>query len=162
MTIIEAIKSGKRFKRSNNSYWIEVHPSGVSFVQDGDVCYMLDVPSVEATDWEVLVCDKHSVITDEWNNAVQGCPSCPLVAAIHCTNILHLMGCPGGFFDCLGNTDQRQRSQSQVAAITRAQLGECGHESITKEKCAVCNPRVKKCFCDMQLIIQRGCNCGGT
>ena len=58
MTIIEAIKSGKAFKRPDYSNWIivkgdfiydEVHKP--EYFTDG--CYIFAVPEILADDWEV-------------------------------------------------------------------------------------------------------------
>jgi len=136
MTIQEAINSEKKFRRVDDRDWFaKVH-----------LILGFDNEDILATDWEVLVCEKHNAITDEWNNAVQGCPSCPLV-------------------------EEKQQPECVHVGLVKetGDCAKCGVNVLPDVSCFFDDSIEKKidsveklCTCDKWLVLVKGCKCGGV
>ena len=65
MTIQEAIKNGKKFKRMSDKLWITVNSAGTIHVLGCGYGAHITSYDLLATDWEVSLCERHDSATNQ-------------------------------------------------------------------------------------------------
>jgi len=75
MTIQEAIKSGKKFKRMSDKLWITVNSAGTIHTVGCAYAAQITSHALLADDWQVLICEKHGETTS-FAKCTKYCLSC--------------------------------------------------------------------------------------